>query len=247
MRQHHESDTIIDMFRKKLVLQYESAVEVYPNIITPAKNHVPEWYKKIPKFKDNTIFEIDRGFAPTIKLCAPFLDSLTSGYVISLPYDLYVKNNNGAPYLTWPEAVTDKIAPKWRKQTSHEKIVPSGCYSFEYTWNPCVAFVFPKGYSFLITHPLNRHDLPFITLSGIIDGGFAVNAHGNFPFYIKENFEGIINKGTPIMQIIPFRQEKWKSKKIKGLVELSILNQKKSTSVIYGWYKKMFWIKKEYD
>ncbi len=35
------------MFRKKTILEYESAIETYPNIITPAKNHIPDWYKKI--------------------------------------------------------------------------------------------------------------------------------------------------------------------------------------------------------
>ena len=92
---------MIDMFRKKPVLQYESAVEVYPNIITPAKNHVPEWYKKIPKWKNNEIFEIGKGFNNTVKQCMPFFDSLTTGYMIVLPYDLYVKNDGGVPLLTW--------------------------------------------------------------------------------------------------------------------------------------------------
>ena len=85
---------MIDMFRKKPVLQYESAVEVYPNIITQAKNHVPEWYKKIPKWKNNKMFEVGKGFNITVKHCMPFLDSLTTGYMIVLSNDLYVKQDN---------------------------------------------------------------------------------------------------------------------------------------------------------
>jgi hypothetical protein len=73
---------MLDMFRKKPVLQYESAVEVYPNIITPAKNHVPEWYKKIPKWKNNEMFEVGKGWNITVKQCMPFMDSLTSGYMM---------------------------------------------------------------------------------------------------------------------------------------------------------------------
>ena len=60
------------MFKKKPVLQYESAVELYPNIVTPAKNHVPEWYKKIPKWKNNEVLTIGKGFNPTLKQCLPF-------------------------------------------------------------------------------------------------------------------------------------------------------------------------------
>lgn len=238
---------MINMFKKKPILKYESALDYTENSILPAKKFIPSWYKKIPNFKDDTTFEIERGFGATVKLCIPFLDSLTTGYMISLPYDLYVKNDNGAPFLTWPEAVISQTAPKWRQEVAHENLVPPGCYPFEYTWNPCVAFTFPKGYSFLITHPLNRHDLPFTTLSGIVDGNIILSAHGNLPFYIKKDFEGIISKNTPIAQLIPFRQEKWKSEKTEGLVKLGIINQKKTTSVISGWYKKTFWVKKYYD
>ena len=34
----------------------------------------------------------------------------------------------------------------------------------------------------------------------------------NFPFFIKEGFTGLIPYGTPIVQIIPFKRDDWKSK-----------------------------------
>ena len=71
----------------------------------------------------------------------------------------------------------------------------------------------------MITHPLNRNDLPFITISGIVDGNFAISADGNVPFYIKNNFEGIIPQGTPIAQLIPFYRQNWFFKIKKGLVK----------------------------
>lgn len=49
----------------KPILQYESLLEEYPNIVSPAKANIPEWYKKIPKWKDNEIF------LKTILLIAP--------------------------------------------------------------------------------------------------------------------------------------------------------------------------------
>jgi len=74
-----------------------------------------------------------------------------------------------------------------------------------------------------------------------------MNSHGNLPFYIKDGFEGIIHKGTPIAQIIPFRQENWKSIKSVGLVEEGERHGKASASLILGWYKKTFWTRKKYD
>jgi hypothetical protein len=99
----------------------------------------------------------------------------------------------------------------------------------------------------LITHPLNRHDLPFTTLSAVVDGGLVLDPNGNIPFYIKKDFEGVIPKGTPIIQIIPFFQENWSSKKIKNLTKKGDQHGKMSASILFGWYKKTFWTKKHYD
>lgn len=232
------------MFRKKPVLQYESAIEAYPNIITPAKNHIPEWYKKIPRWKNNEIFEMGSGFNIGVKHCMPFLDSLTTGYMIVLPNDLYVKDDNGLPFITWNFA---EFPPKSRNDVADLNLVPFGHHEIEFTWKTGVANTIPLGYSMLITHPINRHDLPFTTLTGIVDGGLVMNPAGNIPFYIKKGFEGIIPQGTPIAQIIPFRQESWSSEITKGLTAISKNHNDKTNSLIYGWYKKTFWTRKKYD
>ena len=244
MQKTIEGDTIIDMFRKKSILEYEPGLEIYPDVMTPAKKHIPEWYKKIPKWENNEIFTVETGLQKTIKQCIPFLDSLTTGYMITLPYDIYIKNNMGTPFVTWNDA---ELAPKWRNRVADLNLVPMGHYPVEYTWQPAVAFTVPIGYSMLFTHPLNRYDLPFTTLSGIIDGGLIMNHKGNVPFYVKKDFEGIIPQGTPIIQIIPFMQQSWSSKITKGLVKSGLIHNAKSTSVLSGWYKKTFWTRKKYD
>ena len=232
------------MFRKKPILKHESAIEIYPNIITPAKNHIPDWYKKIPKWKNNKIFEVGKGFNNTLKQCMPFIDSLTAGYMIVLPHDVYVKNDNGFPLITWNSI---EFPPKIRNEVADLNLVPIGHYPSEFVWQTGVAITIPLGYSLLLTHPMNRHDLPFTTLTAIVDGGFIMSPIGNIPFYIKKDFEGIISQGTPIAQIIPFRQENWSSKKTKGLVKESMQHNAKTMAVISGWYKKTFWTRKEYN
>jgi hypothetical protein len=232
------------MFRKKPVLEYESAIEVYPNIITPAKNHIPEWYKQIPRWKNNEMFEVGKGFNITVKHCMPFLDALTIGYMIVLPNDLYVKNNNGSPFITWNSA---EFPPNSRNEIADLNLVPTGHYPTEFIWHTGVANSIPLGYSMLLTHPINRYDLPFTTLTGVVDGGLVMNPTGSIPFYIKDGFEGIIPQGTPIAQLIPFRQENWLSKATKGLLKKAKLDNDRTGSLIYGWYKKTFWIRKKYD
>ena len=235
---------MINVFKKKRILQYESAIEIYPNIITPAKNHIPDWYKEISRWENNEIFTNENGFQKTIKQCMPFLDSLTIGYMIVLPNDLYVKNDNGVPLITWSGS---EFPPKSRHKVADLNLVPAGHHPLEFTWQTGASNTIPLGYSMLLTHPINRHDLPFTTLSGIVDGGLVMNPGGSIPFYIKQGFEGIIPQGTPIIQLIPFRQENWLSKITKGLTKIAKKHDSKSNSLIYGWYKKTFWTRKKYD
>lgn len=232
------------MFRKNPVLQYESAIEEYPNIISPAKNHIPDWYKQIPRWKNDEMFEIGKGFNITVKHCMPFLDSLTTGYMITLPNDLYVKNDKGSPFITWNGA---EFPPLARQELASLHLVPTGHYPFEFTWQTGVANTIPLGYSMILTHPINRYDLPFTTLTGIIDGGLVMSPTGSIPFYIKDGFEGIIPQGTPIAQLIPFRQENWSSKITKGLTKIAKQHGTKASSLISGWYKKTFWTRKKYN
>ena len=233
------------MFNKKPILEYESVLEHYQEIIVPSTTFVPHWYKKIPMTQTEDFYDKEKGFRPTLKLCVPFLDAMTNGYMIKLTNDLYVKNNDGVPSIGWPGQVENTLSS--RSYLSSKDLVPIGHFPGEFIWNMGVAFSVPKGYSFLFTHPLNRHDLPFTTLSGIIDGDFVVHANGNIPFFIKSNFEGIIPQGTPIAQIVPFRQENWKSKKKDGLAKIGSLNNIASGSVFRGWYKKTFWTRKQYE
>jgi hypothetical protein len=233
------------MFKKIPTLRYESSIKEYQDSIVPSKKVIPDWYKKIPRWKNGVFFDIQNGVNPTIKQCIPFMDSLTVGYMITLPYDVYIKNNNGAPQLIWAPGV--EYPPKLRTNVADLNIVPAGHYPEEFSWDYNVAYSLPKGYSAIFTHPLNRYDLPFTTITGIIDGGLVMAAHGNPPFYIKEGFEGMIPQGTPIAQLIPFRQENWKSKKTNGLVDIGNSHSKKASIVFSGWYKKTFWVRKEYE
>jgi len=236
------------MFKKKSIIKFESALDEYPNIIVPSKTLIPEWYKKIPRWENNEMVTIaNNGISinGTIKQCMPFVDSLSIGYMLTLPFDIYVKQIDNTPFLVWKSDIEQSIS--WRPNVADENLVPIGCYPREYTWNPCVSYVVPKEYNLLVTHPLNRNDLPFVTISGVIDGGYVSHPHGNMPFYIKNNFQGLIKQGTPIAQIIPFRKESWISEKTSGLVKDGTLNKKRSTSVFSDWYKKTHWTRKDFS
>jgi hypothetical protein len=231
--------------KEKRVLKYEPKIKTYSNVIIPAKRVIPDWYKKIPQFYDNKMFKDDFTQNPTIKLCLPFLDALSIGYVITLPFDLYIQENDEFPTVIWPKGVEKFPSP--RIKVASEKLVPIEHYPIEFVWHTGVAYTVPRGYSTLFTHPLNRHDLPFTTLSGVVDGGFVLNEEGNIPFYLKKGFTGLIEQGTPIAQLIPFRQENWNSKETDGLLEIGKTHTESAAMVFRSWYKKNFWTKKQYN
>jgi hypothetical protein len=237
---------MIDMFRKKPVIEYESVNDYYPEPISPAKNHVPNWYKKIKKWENNEIFDSkNKKLNNSLKQCVPFLESMVTGYMITLPYDLYVEGDDQSCYLTWN--VIDH-PPTWRDNVSDPAVVPFNHHPTEYLWPYPLSHKIPKGYSLLLTHPLNRHDLPFTTLSGVVDGGdFIMIAGGNIPFYIKKGFKGKISQGTPIAQIIPFRNENWQSKKNNQLIKNGKIQNLASKSLLEGFYKNLHWRRKKYE
>ena len=67
------------------------------------------------------------------------------------------------------------------------------------------------------------------------------------PVFFKNNFEGIIEKGTPIAQILPFKTENWLSQTDKEILEKSQINDMFAATKIFGWYKKNIWKKKSYE
>ena len=120
-------------------------------------------------------------------------------------------------------------------------------HKIEFTWERHWAVLLPKGYSGLVVHPLNRIDLPFYTLSGIVD--FDMYNHskiGNLPFYLKKGFTGIIPKGTPMYQIIPIKRNDWIAKEEKFDAIESYKKYKVRASILHS-YKKLFWQKKGFN
>jgi hypothetical protein len=70
----------------------------------------------------------------------------------------------------------------------------------------------------------------------------------NFPFVLNDlSFTGIVPKGTPIVQVIPFKRENWESKAgTEKDKEQSMQQQKEARSTFYDYYKRMWHRKKQY-
>lgn len=211
-----------------------------------ARTHIPEWYKKTDKYIGGTvkINQVGKIGSKTFKACVPFLDALTAGYMVELWQDIEITQTPSGPQINW--SVEPGVC-EVRDKDSHGSIpVPSGHSEQPFIWKFPYAHKTEKGFSCLITHPFNRFDLPFTTLSAIVDSDEGVSV-GNIPFYIKKDFEGIIPMGTPIMQIVPFKRNNWKLFENNKLQEMSHMHRFFASRVAQGWYKKNIWKVKTYE
>jgi hypothetical protein len=217
---------------------------------TPASKNVPDWWKSVPPYfhlddRNNKSFNLFGGIAnATFKKCVPMLDALVSGYIIHLWSDVQIVQEANGPSIKW-RVSKDVFSQHGALSGLVES--PAGYSSdvFKYhnAWNPRT----PSGYSVMVTQPFGYRDTPFHAVPGIVDSDKDSPSMLLPPVWIKEGFEGIVEKGTPIAQVIPFKRESWKAE-FSSLSpgELQKLEDKHFNSTLINHYIKNIWSKKEY-
>ena len=237
---------------------YFALKEDYP---IPAKLNIPEWYKKLEHNINNK----------TVKGCMPFLDSLTAGYILKIPQDFYVrhnvnnKNEKGEEFkdsfqtyglheqsqmlyvksLNLNSGVDIHLTNQLEGSPFIEKNKNFPIYKILNPWK----IKTPKGYSCLFVSPLNNSDDRFSIIPAIVDTDLFPNEI-NFPIIINGDkypvLEDLIKKGTPYVQIIPFKRDSWKMV-INSRKQKEIQNSR----IFYGLqllniYKQNYWDKKSW-
>jgi hypothetical protein len=123
---------------------------------------------------------------------------------------------------------------------------PAGHYPNHLAFRGFWGIKTPKNWSVLVVQPLNRFDLPWTITSGIMDTD-QYSTSGNIPFFVREDFEGMVPAGTPFAQLLPIKRESWKSiKNDQGIAYLDNL-QGATVRTPGKSYKKLFWIRKDYN
>ena len=221
----------------------------------PAKNFIPDWYKEMESFhggKPDVTSFYDGKANTTMKMCMPFQDSFSMGYIQEAWQESHISLTKGEDNnfnIEWFNATEPQMMDMRNQSPKNRFPIQDNFYPLEFTWNPVWSPELPEGYSAIITHPFNRTDLPFYTLTGVIDSDAFTHqgSKNNLPFLLKKDFSGIIKKGTPLYQIIPILREDWKSIQ-------SAYNEEKQVKILhemrqYFWsgYKKLYWSKKNFN
>lgn len=223
----------------------------------PSYNFIPKWFKNDKNYVNgmNSTFDtlklgVTKGdwSLATYKLCVPITDGLSSGYMIGLPASFYVVNigdkDNYIPFIKWE--VPYPICEVKPSEALASYPVPYGYNNTFFRWELQWHIKTPPGYSLWITHPSHRYDLPFTTLNGFVDTDVYPNRLV-LPFFIRNGFEGIVEEGTPIAQLIPIKREHWISRKEKFNSNNDFVSEDKVKIDYIRTYKKRFWFKKRYE
>jgi hypothetical protein len=237
--------------KEQKIIFYPKSEKTKQIIPSPKTVSVPQWFKDIPIYQKNEITPFNDKLVVSngqinysAKSCIPFLDSLTSGYSINLWCDILVKISNGNPEITWGN-IDEDLSPVTSRPEPEGFVAPNGFYPLIFSWISAWGIKTPKGYSCIFTHPFNRTDLPFLTTTGIMDTD-KWGIWGAQPFHLQKNWEGVIEAGTPLIHIYPFKRDNWKSKIDDSLTEWANYENIRRTSKFRGYYKNKYWSKKSF-
>jgi len=173
-----------------------------------ARGILPDWLRSMPA---SAFSELHDQQIRTVKQCPPFIDAMAHGFVIPLPCDVTVRD--GKFSWSWdlpPLAVeTHPRSPL----SFHVPAQVSGTPFHDATravikFNSFWTIKLEPGYSLFATHPVNRADLPFRLLTGLVDADRFNDVGILFPaVWVDPSFDGVLPAGTPVAQCFPVTRD----------------------------------------
>ena len=193
----------------KIIFRCDAALRDMLPRPTSALQGLPDWLREMPSA---AFSELHGREVRTVKQCPPFVDAMRHGFVMRLPCDVAYADGKffwdwNLPSLageTQPRSPLSFHVPAQVSGTPLAVANGRALIKFNSFWT----IELESGYSLFATHPVNREDLPFRTLTGIVDSD-RFNAVGIlFPAaWIDDRFAGVLPAGTPVAQCFPVSRE----------------------------------------
>jgi hypothetical protein len=203
----------------------------------PARDYLPAWFKKLPPVDRSAVSATNNG--QTIRRCMPFLDAMTTGWILPLAATVRVaiKDNGQTVDAGWEfdRTMVSNHAPY--QVAGHPATPRPPCKLHNY-WTIRT----PPGWSCLFVPPLNRDNGILNVLAGVVDTDQYASLV-NFPFFASGP-DGVhtLEKGTPIVQVIPFRRQ---ATQLPGVVRAERPDDGRTRERIFrntlasdGWYRR---------
>jgi hypothetical protein len=181
-------------------------IDILPRPVR-ARDGLPEWLRAMPG--EVLVPELG-GEVRTLKHCPPFIDAMRTGFLMPLAADIRVAD--GAFSWDW-ELPATALGRTTRSPLSFhhaEQATGSPLHDRDrlfLKFNNFWTIQLEPGWSLLVVHPVNRTDLPFQTLVGLVDADRYGDGLIHFPArWLDPAFEGTLARGTPVAQCIPVRR-----------------------------------------
>jgi hypothetical protein len=225
--------------RQKSVIQFrcrkEDEAVIAPPI--PAKSYLPHWFRKLPPVHEEEVSTQSTGL--TVKRCMPFLDAMTTGWIIPLAATvrLEITDNGKTVSGGWDFDRTMVSNHGSHQVAGHPNSALPPCKFHNY-WT----IKTPPGWSCLFVNPLNRPNGIFDLVSGVVDTD-TYTSEIHFPFFATAD-DGLytIEKGSPLVQVIPFRRETTMIEADIGAELPQEANERiailRNTKAATGWYRE---------
>ena len=172
------------------------------------KAALPDWLRQMAPRVPSAVHQRS---IRTVKQCPPFVDAMTHGFVILLPCDVAV--SAGQFSWDWPlPAMAASGHPRAPLSFHVPEQVAGSPLAHEHRsilkFNSFWTVELDPGWSLMAVHPINRDDLPFRLISGVVDADRFNGVGINFPATWNDpNFSGVLPRGMPIAQCYPVSRE----------------------------------------
>lgn len=209
----------------------------------PAKRGLPSWLKEMAA----AAFCPDIGEEiRTVKHCPPFIDAMGFGFIIPLAADVQVEK--GRFEWAWKPGPSglgrysrSPLGIHLKEQLGEAPFADQefAAIKFSNFWTNETE----PGYSLLAGHPFNREELPFRTLTGIIDTDRYKDGCIQFPALWRDpDFSGTLPQGTPVAQCIPVPRDvlEFEFGELVDAAAERFMKTLKSVNEAPGAYRRLF-------
>ena len=217
--------------------------------VKPAKYFLPQWFKGMKDFVEvDAVHEKNKPnyfgkkgdtakkhTSGTVKRCPAIVDLITEGFIIPMWSDFLIQRDmetfewDNKNFQYGIEFHSKEQIKGWNlKKTDF----PEG---IKFT-NPWRIYT-PKGYSVMFMTPTYQFEKRFTVLPGIVETDSY--HHINFPSIWHTTKDAVIERGTPFIQVIPFKRDEW-NLNISQMNDLDYKNEETEKTALSTKFKNAY-------
>ena len=192
----------------KIVFRCDPAlIDLLPRPI-PAKSALPDWLREMAPRMPSAVHQRS---IRTVKQCPPFVDAMSHGFLLLLPCDVAVRSSQfswdwALPALAVPGHPRAPLSFHVPEQIAGSPLARGTRSALKF--NSFWTIELEPGWSLMAVHPINRDDLPFRLITGLIDADRFNDVGINFPaVWTDPEFDGVLKRGTPFAQCYQVSRE----------------------------------------